>query len=189
MVERGLYLKDFEPIVQPKEYLETYQAGKFYVVEMVYILPNLEVDLCDADHLNTSLLTTESAEVQIDDVYLDDLEISQMRIIPRDNFRVTYLAKPKARTFLTTKNKVWQIPAVDDDAGVGIEQLNLNEIFQFEDTVMILKAKAISGTLTTARLEFYGFRFIVSEVDKTKIPAGIKPTRIPTEGYAGAATK
>lgn len=184
-MERGLYLKDFEPIVQPREFLETYPTKKYYVVDIIYPLPLLEVDLTDSDHLNAAVTTTESAEIEIDDVYLDDGEISHMRIIPRDDFRITWMGKPKARVYMTTRNKAWSIPGIDDPAGVAIEFLNLNEIFQFEDTEMYIKVTANAGSVDPARLEFFGYRMIVKEI--SSVPGGVKPTKIPVEGYPGAS--
>ena len=187
MVERKLYAKDFEPIVQPGEYLETYPKKKFYRVEMVYPQPLLTVDLCDSDHLNADLTTTESSEVEIEDIYMDNGEILHFRMVPIDDFKITWIAKPKARPYLTTKNKTWEINTVLDDprTNPAVENLQLQEFFQFEDTEMWVKAKANSGTLSQARLAFFGWRLIVTEVDS--VPAGVRPTRIPTEGYPGSS--
>ncbi len=189
MVVRGLYLKDFEPIVQPREYLETITDKKFYLVEMIYPLPLLSVDLCDADHLGANVTVVESGEIEIDDVYLDDNEISHMRMIPRDDFFVAWMGKPRARVYYGTKNSRWQLPTMFDDprTNPAIENLQLNEIFQFEDTAMWITATAYAGVLATARLEFHGYRFLVTEVDKKDLPKGFRPTRIPTQGYPGAS--
>lgn len=186
MVVRGIYLEKFEPIVQPLEFLETFPKKKFYQVEMVYILPLFSVDLCDADHLNANVTTTESSEVEIDDIYLDDDEIAQYRVIPRDDFNITYMAKPRARQYLTIRNQIFSIPTQFDDprTNVAIEKLNLNEIFQFENTEMWVKATSNTATLTAARLEFFGYRLIVTPVNS--LPNGVRATRIPTEGYPGS---
>lgn len=187
MVDRGLYKKEFEPICQPGEYIETYPTKKFYLVNMVYPQPILSVDLCDATHLAASLATTESAEVEIDDVYVDDGEILHFRVIPRDDFAVTWIAKPKARPLLTTKNKTWELQTVLDDprTNPAVENLQIHEFFQFEDTEFWIKAKANTATLSAARLIFFGWRLIVKEV--ASVPTGIRPTRIPTEGYPGTS--
>jgi len=185
MVVRGIYLEKFEPIVQPREFLETFPKKKFYRVEMVYILPLFSVDLCDADHINDDVTTAESVEVEIEDIYLDDDEIAQYRMIPRDDFNITYMAKPRARQYLTIRNKVFSVPTMFDDprTNVAIEKLNLNEIFQFENTEMWVKATSNALVLTEARLEFFGFRLIVTPI--STLPDGVRPTRIPTEGYPG----
>lgn len=188
MVERGLYLKDFEPIVQSNEFLETYPKEKYYVAKVIYALPLLSVDICDSDHINANLATTESIEVEIDDVYLDSDEIGHYRMIPREDFAVTWIAKPKARPFMTTKNKTWTLQTILDDprSNPAVEHLQLHELFQFEDTEMWIKAKSNTSTLTAARLEFFGYRIIVSELKEA--PKGVRPTRIPTEGYPGSST-
>ena len=187
MVERKLYAKYFEPIVQPGEYLELYPSNKkkYVLADAIYPLPLLVVDLCDADHLNTTVTTTESGEVEIDDVYVDDNELVHMRMIPYDDFSVTWLAKPKSRVYLTIKNKTWKIPKLDDPMGVAVEFFNLNEVFQLEDTEMWAKVTANAGTLTQARLLFFGYRFILKDV--TSVPSGVKPTKIPVEGYPGTS--
>lgn len=188
MVDRLMYKEKFEPIVQANEFLQTYPAGKYYVVRAIYTLPLLPVNLCDADHLNTSITTTESAEIEIDDIYLDTLEIAQLRMIPIEDFFVSWMAKPKARVYYTTKNKTWQVPALQDDARLNPanEYLQLNELFQFEDTTMFIKVTSHSATIsTTGRLAFLGFRLLVEEITKKDIPNGLKPTVIPTEGYPG----
>jgi hypothetical protein len=189
MVDRKVYAEKFEPVVQPGEFIQTFPKGKYYVVKAIYTLPMLTVNLCDSEHLNGSVTTTESAEVEIDDVYLDSLELAQLRMVPVDDFYVSWVGKPKARPYYTTKNKTWQVQALQDDARLNPanEYLHLNEIFQFEDTEMWVKVTSNSATLTTARLAFFGYRFILEEITKDKIPAGIKPTVVPTEGYPGTS--
>jgi hypothetical protein len=191
MVDRKVYAEKFEPVVQPNEFIQTFPKVKYYVVKAIYTLPLLAVNLCDSDHLNASITTSESAEVEIDDVYLDDLELAQLRMVPIEDFFVSWVAKPKARPYYTTKNKTWQVPALQDDARLNPanEYLHLNEIFQFEDTEMWIKVTSHSATIsTTGRLAFFGYRFILQEIKETDIPKGIKPTVIPTEGYPGTAT-
>lgn len=187
MVVRGLYLETFEPLVQPLEYLETFPKTKLYQVQMVYPLPLLSVNICDSDHLDASLTTSESAEQEIPEIYLDKDEIAQLRMIPREDWVVTWFAKPKARPFMTTKNKTWTLQTTLDDprSNPATEKLQLNEIFQFEDTTMFIKAKSNTATISAANLEFMGWRFVVSEI--AKLPSGMRATRIPTEGYAGSS--
>lgn len=189
MVERKVYAEKFEPIVQPNEFLQTFPVVEYYKVVAIYPLPLLEVDIADSDHLNASVTTTESAEQEIEDVYLDTSELAQLRMIPRDDFAVTWMAKPRARPYLTTKNKTWQYQTELDDArsNVANEHLQLNEIFQFEDTEMWVKVTSNSGSLSNARLEFFGYKFILQKVEKALIPAGLKPTVVPTEGYPGTS--
>jgi len=190
MVDRKVYAEKFEPVVQPNEFIQTFPKGKYYVVKAIYTLPLLAVNLCDSDHLDGNITTTESSEVQIDDVYLDDNELAQLRMIPIEDFFVSWVGKPKARPYYTTKNKTWQVQALQDDARLNPanEYLHLNEIFQFEDTEMWIKVTSNSATIsTTGRLAFFGYRFILEEITKDKIPAGLKPTVIPTEGYPGTS--
>jgi hypothetical protein len=190
MVDRKVYAEKFEPVVQAGEFIQTFPKGKYYVVKAIYTLPLLPVNLCDSDHLNASITTTESAEVEIDDVYLDDNELAQLRMVPVEDFYVSWVGKPKARPYYTTKNKTWQVPALQDDARLNPanEYLHLNEIFQFEDTEMWIKVTSHSATIsTTGRLAFFGYRFILQEVKEADIPKGIKPTVIPTEGFPGTA--
>ena len=189
-VDRRIYKEVFEPIIQANEFLQTFPKKKFYVVKAIYTLPLLAVNLCDADHLNGDITTTESAEVEIDDVYLDDLELAQLRMVPVEDFFVSWVGKPKARPYMTTKNKTWQITALQDDARLNPanEMLHLNEIFQFEDTEMWIKVTSHSAVIsTTGRLAFFGYRFILEEVKEADIPRGIRPTVIPTEGYPGTS--
>jgi len=189
-VDRRVYKEVFEPVVQPNEFLQTFPAGKYYRVKAIYTLPLLSVNLCDADHLNGSITTTESAEVEIPDVYLDGLELAQLRMVPVEDFFVSWMAKPKARPYYTTKKKTWQVPALQDDARLNPanEYLHLNEIFQFADTEMWVKVTSHSVTIaTTGRLAFFGYRLILEEVKKTDIPAGLRPTVVPTEGYPGTS--
>ena len=190
MVDRMVYRERFEPILQAGEFLQTFPKKRFYVVKVIYTLPLLAVNLCDADHLNGDITTTESAEVEIDDVYLDGLELAQLRMVPVEDFFVSWMAKPKVRPYMATRNKTWQIPALQDDARLNPanEMLHLNEIFQFEDTEMWIKVTSHSVTIsTTGRLAFFGYRFILEEVKEADVPRGIRPTVIPTEGYPGTS--
>ena len=189
-VDRRVYKEVFEPVVQAGEYLQTFPKVKFYKVLAIYPLPLLTVNLCGSDHLNANITTTESAEDEIDDVYLDKNEISQMRVVPIEDFYISWMAKPKARPFMTTRNKTWQIPAQQDDARLNPanEMYHLHEIFQFEDTEMWIKVTSHSATIsTTGRLAFFGFKFVVEEVKKADIPSGIRPTVLPTEGFPGSS--
>lgn len=187
MVDRKLYAKDFEPIVQPGEYIEVYpkKPREFYVVGMVYPLPLLSVNLADSDHLGGAVTTAESAEVQINDVYLDDGELGHLRVVPYDDFSITWMGKPKSRPYMTTKNKVWKIPKLDDPMGVAVEFFSLNEIFQFEDTEFWVKVTANAGSVDPARVMFFGYRMLLEKV--ASVPTGIRPTKIPVEGYPGSS--
>lgn len=193
MVDRKIYSGVLEPVVQPGEYLEFFprdQLKKPYVgvlVEMVYPLPLLRIDLCDADHLNASLTTTESAENELSDVDLDDNELGQYRLIPESDFKLTHLAMPKARPLWYTKNKTWSLQTILDDprTNPAVEMLQHNEIFKWEDTDLYYKAQSNTSTLTAAYLAVFGFRFIVELI--TAFPTGIRPLRIPVTGYPGAS--
>lgn len=189
-VDRRVYREVFEPVVQANEYIQTFPAVNYYRVKCIYPLPLLPVNLCDSDHLGGDITTDESDEVEIPDVYLDKLELSQMRVVPIEDFFVSWMAKPKARVYLTTKKKTWQIPALQDDARLNpaTEYLHLNEIFQFEDTDMWIKVTSHADTIsTTGRLAFFGFRFILEGIVKEVIPKGLRPTVLPTEGYPGSS--
>lgn len=188
MVERKLYAKDFEPIVQPGEYLEIFPKPKdnIYRAKAIYPLPLLVVDLADSDHLATPVTTAESAEVEIDDLYMDNLELAHLRIIPYSNFSITWMAKPKARPYMTTRNKTWKMPKLDDPMGVAVEFFSLNEIFQFEDTEFWIKVTANTGSVDPAELLCFGYRLILEAV--ASVPVGIRPTKIPVEGYPGSSS-
>ena len=188
MVERKVYKERFEPIVQPHEFFQTFPKIKYYEVQAIYPLPLISVDLCDANHLNATLVAAaESAETEVNDVYLDDGELSHMRMIPREDFDITWLAKPKARPFMAIKNVIAHLPTYYDDprTNPAIEYLHLNEIFQFQDTKMWVKATS-NVNLAAAHLDFFGFRMIIEEIAKAKVPSGIRPTVLPTEGYPGS---
>lgn len=193
MVDRGVYRKELEPIVQANEFVQTFPKIHYYRMLAVYPLPLISVDICDAltGHLNAALVAaTESAEAEIPEVYLEEHEISQLRMIPREDFDVTWLAKPKARPFLTIKNVVARIPTEYDDprTNPAIEDLNLNEIYQFEKTKMWLKATS-NVALAAAHIDFFGFRFIIEEVTRAEIPKNLRPTVLPTEGWSGEVAK
>ena len=157
------------------------------VVKMVYPLPLLRIDLCDSTHLNASLTTAESAEDELDDLDLDDGELGQYRMIPESDFKITHLAMPKVRPLMYTKNKVWTIQTILDDARTNpaVEMLQHNEIFKWEDYDLYYKAQANTSTLTAAYLAVFGYRFIVDLV--AAFPPGIRPLRIPVTGYPGGA--
>lgn len=190
-VERKVYAEKFEPVVQPNEFVRTYPKNHYYVVDAIYGLPLLPVDICDAGlgHLNTPLVFgVQSARFELPDIYLDDLELGQFRYIPREDFAITWMAKPLARPYYTTKNQTWQVPTyyLDPRTNVSNEHLHMTEIFQFEDTRMFAQATCYNVVgLAAAHLDFFGYRFILVEILKTDIPAGIKPTVLVTEGYPG----
>lgn len=193
MVERKLYAKTFEPIVQPREYLERYPPKKdksnLYQVEMVYPQPLLVVDLCDSDHLGGDVtFLAETKQVKIVEVEMDGGEILHFRVIPIDDFRITWMGKPKGRPYLTTKEVTWSLQTYLDDPSTNpaIENLQLHEFFQFEDTEMWVQAQANVADISEARLAFFGWRLLITEV--AEVPKGIRPTRIPTEGYPGTSS-
>lgn len=195
MVDRKIYNRYFEPVVQPGEYLELFPSdalGKSGVgvrVKTIYPLPLKRLDLCDSEHLNASLTTTESAEDELDDLDLNSNELGQYRLIPISEFALTYLSMPKARPLMYNKKTVFQINTILDDArsNPAVEHLQLNEIFKWEDTDLYYKATANSTTLTAAYLAVFGYRFICEVI--SAFPAGIRPLTIPVQGYPGAGTK
>lgn len=192
MVDRKIYNRYFEPIVQPGEYLELFpkdilDAGEVGVkVVTIYPLPLLVIDLCDSEHLNTTLTTTQSAEDKLDDLDLSKNELAQYRIIPISDFAITHLAMPKARPLMYNKSKVFQINTILDDARMNpaVEHLQLNELFKWESTELWYKATSNTATLSVANLAVFGYRFIC-EVIKS-FPTGIRPMTIPVAGYPGA---
>lgn len=197
MVDRKINSRYFEPIVQPGEYVEFFPrsmlSDKTIIgakVKTVYPLPLLRVNLCDSDHLNGNLTTTESAEKELLDLYLDSNEFGQYRIIPIDDFAITHLAMPKARPLMYNQKSKFQINTIFDDArsNPAVEHLQLNEIFEWEDTEIWFKAQSNTSTLTAAYLAVFGYRFICAELVK-EFPTGIKPMCIPISGYPGATTK
>jgi len=190
-VDRRVYIEKFEPVVQPREYLQTYPKKHYYVVDAIYTLPLLAVNICDAGtgHLGVGLaLNVQSALFELPDVYLDNKELAQFRMIPREDFALTFMAKPRARPYYTLKNSTFQVPTyyLDPRTNVSNDHLHLHEIFQFEDTGMFAQATCYNALgLLAAHLDFFGYRFILVEVKKNEIPPGIKPTIVPTEGYPG----
>jgi len=195
MVDRKLYSKDYEPIVQPKEYLEFFprdflKDGNLGVlVEMVYPLPLRRVDLVDSNHFSASLTTTETAESEKlgeKDLHLDQNELGQYRIIPESDFKITHLAIPKARPLWWNKVGTFHLQTIEDDprTNPAVEMLQHNEFFLWEDTDVYIKAQANSTTLTAAYLAIFGWRFICTPV--RSFPTGIRPLRIPVTGYSGA---
>ncbi len=190
-VDRRVYVEKFEPVVQPHEFLQTFPKIHYYEVQAVYTLPLLPVDICDnlTGHLNSPLaFNVATGRFELPDIYLDDLELGQFRFIPREDFAITWMAKPLARPYYTAKNQTWQVPTyyVDPRTNVANEYLHLNEIFQFEDTGMFAQATCYNVLgLIAAHLDFFGFRFILRELKLSDIPKGIRPTVIPTEGYPG----
>jgi hypothetical protein len=192
-VDRTVY-KDrrFEPIVQPREFIQTFPDVHFYKVAVIYTLPWLGVDVCDnaTGHLNAPLaFNVQSRIFELPDVYLDDGELAQYRFIPREDFVVTWIGKPRARPLLTIKNATFAVPTyyIDPRTNPANEYLQLNEIFQFEDTGMFAQVTCVNPLgLAAAHLDFFGYRFILNEVAEGEIPAKVKPTIIPVEGYPGS---
>lgn len=188
MVNRAIYKERFEPIVQAHEFLQTFPKIHYYEVLAILPLPLISLDLCAVGHLGVGLVAgVESVEDEIDEVYLDDDEISHMRWIPREDFDITWLAKPKARPFLTIKNVNAHLPTYYDDprTNPANEHLQMHELFQFQDTKMWVKATS-NINLAAAHLDFFGFRMIVEEVAAAVIPKGLRPTVVPTEGWPGS---
>jgi len=193
MVDRKIYNRYFEPVVQPGEYLELFprdvlKAGEVGVrVVTIFPLPLLRIDLADSDHLNASVTTTESGEDLLDDLDLDDGELAQYRLIPISDFALTYLAMPKSRPLMYNKKKTFQIQTILDDprTNPAVEHLQLNELFKWEDTELWYKATSNSATLTAAYLAVFGYRFICETVKS--FPTGIRPLCVPVTGYPGAS--
>ncbi len=192
-VDRKIYEEKFLPVVQPNEFVQTYPKIHYYQVNAIYTLPWIPVDVCDIKHLNAALVVNaESADIELSDIYLDDLEIGQFRFIPREDFAVTWMGKPLARPFYTIKNSTARVPTYYDDprTNEANQYLHLHEIFQFEDTKCFAKVTCYSpiAGLASAHLDFFGYRFLLIEITKASIPAGIRPTVLPTEGYPGTVT-
>ena len=191
-VDRRVYIEKFEPVVQPHEYIQTYPKVKFYQVDAIYALPLLSVNVCDAGagHLNAPLaFGVQSALFELRDIYLDNKELAQLRMIPREDFAITSMAKPRARPYYTIKNSTFQVPTyyVDPRTNVANDHLHLHEIFQFEDTGMFAQVTCYNALgLVAADLDFFGYRFILVARGRKDIPNGVKPTVVPTEGYPGS---
>lgn len=179
MKERFPFREQFEPVVNVGENVELLPLSKNQYVKVDYIepLPRLEIQL------PALVAGVETADTEITQLYMENGEFAQFRILPVDpDVFITFFAQPRAQRHWATKNSVWQSIAdfADPRMNPAVEKYNLNEFFQLEDEGLWMRFLSILGS-PTPRIEVYGFRYCFSTL-KDK-PALITP--IPVWAYHG----
>ena len=158
--------------------METLPYHKVYQVVWVRPLPYAEKDF------GVIAAADQTDEIEVDTVYLDDGEIGQYRVVPvTEDVYLTYLAQPKARPQWVGKNTSFGGVRVEDTIrmNVMVQTFNLNEFYQFADTKLYMKAGSVGGVAASI-IGFFGFGLVLSDPMK-EVPAGVRPTPIPIEGY------
>jgi len=171
MVDRRLFKKDFEPVVQPNENVEI--EGKYYVVERIDPVPAIDVDF-------GALSAGETAESELDEVKVEDDEFAQYRFIPIDDVEVTEFWQPTGVGRWTTKEgAVGRLPPITEYPEPHVEGLQLTEFYQHKNRSLRMTVRARTS-VSTSRVRFYGYIFTIRELEKK--PDVFLP--IPTGGKA-----
>lgn len=180
MKERFPFKEGFEPVVNVGENLkllplkDTLTGVKYVRVLYIEALPFYSHDF-------GVLAAGESAEIEFTEMYMDDNELAQLRLVPLvDDVIITHLAQPKAQRRWVTKNTTWEslYEIGDPRNNPMMEKYHLNEIFQHEDDGLFVKLTSVVG-VAVSTVGCYGFRFVFEKLEKR--PTVFTP--IPVEGY------
>jgi len=171
MVERKLFSVDFEPVVQPREYVRILPEGKFFQVIGVRAVPFLQKDF------GALTANVEKKDQEVEEVYTEDDEFGQWRMQVVDNFTITEHKCPRGRHYWLTKKSRGNLPQYMTYGDPMVENNQLTEFFQYKDKERLMSVLA-TASISTSRVNFYGYIFKMKEVEEQ--PAVW--TDIPTEG-------
>jgi len=185
MKERFVFKEEFEPVVNIGENVQLFPlkdkktgykyAKVVYIESLPFLLHNFGVIAAGA-----------VAEVEFTQLYMDDNEFGQFRVIPLvDDFTLNQLAQPRASRRWVTRNSNWQslYEIADPRTNPMMEKYHLNEIFQHEDDGLWVIPSSVGG-VAAGNIGCYGFRYVFEVLEK--IPTVFTP--IPVRGYRSGQT-
>ena len=181
MKERFPFKEGFEPVVNVGENLcllpikETATGFKYVKVLYIEALPFLEHDF------GAVVAGVESAELEFDELYMNDNELGHFRVIPLvDDLIISHLAQPKATRRWVTKNSSWEslYEIGDPRNNPMMEKYHLNELYQHQDDGLWIRLTSVGG-VAAGEIGCYGFRYVF-EMLTTK-PTVFTP--VPVQGY------
>lgn len=164
---------EFQPVQRENGFIKTLPLNKFYRV--LYVEQLAEVP--PKDHGVVAAETT-LADQEFTDLYVNDDEVAQYRLIPVDDVVVT-LKQPLAESRFTGKNATGRITQFQQPP-VWTERYNLAEIFVFKDDKVFLDiTNPTKYVQQMTRVQPIGFRYVLEPVMQ-------QPTQyvaLPTQGW------
>ena len=165
MVDRKLFNWNFEPIVQPLEYVKIVpplrEKEEFYEVEWVEAVPYVEIDF-------GSLSSGQEADKELEYLYVGRYEVAQYRFrVLTSGLEVIALRRggQKAQSLWLTNKTIGKVPYGYEDATI-VERLQTTEFYQPEDDETWITIKnASTSDLSETKIAFYGYVFVVRPVD------------------------
>ncbi|RLJ08586.1 MAG: hypothetical protein DRP12_00025 [Candidatus Aenigmatarchaeota archaeon] len=144
---------DLEPVALPGENIVILPDNKPFRVAWIEPLPAIDKDF------GSLAAGAETGDTEVTDVYTDENQLVQFRIIPLDDVEVT-VKQPRAKGRWVTK--VVQAKLIKDNP-----HDNLAEMFQFEDRGLFFNVKnPTSYTLPASRVRLVGFRFVLEPLSE-----------------------
>jgi hypothetical protein len=147
--------------VRVDEYLHLMPIDRYYRVVFVEPIPAIDLDFgaFSAGQTKTGL--------ELENLYMPRNELAQYRMIPIDNVRIVGFRQPKNPKWIT-RNTSGYLPPQSDYTGAAVENLNLTEWYQFEETKAYVDLYATSA-LTTSVIRFSGFRYVLEQVERPPV--------------------
>lgn len=163
--------ESFEPVVRKGDNVELLKSDKdilgYYTVKYIEPLPRKQHDFGAINN------ETSSGDTEVTDLYMNDGELAQYRMILLDDMEVT-ISQPKAKKRHATKSYVHTMTPYTVQAAP-----HLTQFFIFEDEKVFFDVKNPTKYVRGIhRIMYLGWRFILE-----KLPS--KPatfTSIPIEG-------
>jgi hypothetical protein len=162
MPDRYPFKKDFEPVVNVGEFLRLMPVDKYFEVEFVEPIPAIDHDF--------GILSAGQVlkDQELSFLYMPDNELAQYRMIPLDDIEITEFRQGKTPKW-TTKDTSGYIPPASDYLAAISENLQLTEWYQFEYKTKAFITIRARSNVSTSRIRFYGYRFVLREVPKPPV--------------------
>ncbi len=146
---------EFAPVQRENGFIKILPAGKFFRVLYVEQLAELPAK----DHGTVAAETTLSDQ-EYTDLYVNDDELAQFRLIPLDDILVG-MNQPRAQTRWAGKNATGRLTQFQAPPTWSL-RYNLAEIFNFEDDKLFLQiTNPTKDAQQRTRVQPLGFRYVL----------------------------
>lgn len=167
-----IFEPELKPVQRENGFIKVLPKGDFFKV--LYVEPLVEVP--PKDHGSIAAETTLSNQ-EFTDLYMNDLELGQYRLVPLDDILVS-VKQPRAITRFTNKNVTGRASQFSAPPTWSL-RYNLAELFVFEDSNLFVDIEnPTKYAQQRTRVQPIGFRYVL----ETSTPVQ-QYVALPTEGW------
>lgn len=167
-----IFEPDFKPIQRENGFIKTLPREDFFKV--LYVEPLVELPPRDFGSVNAN---TNLADQEYTQLYMNDGELGQYRLIPIDDIVIT-VNQPRAQVRFANRNVTGRITRFQEPP-LWSKRYNLAELFVFEDDKVFVSINNPTNYVQQkTRVQPIGFRYVLEPAQRQT-----QYVAVPTEGW------